>query len=217
MAASESLKSGTNTSITMPGFNLRTCSMVLRKCSAPPSARSSRATAVMTTCFNRIRRVASATRAGSSASSANGFAVETAQNPQARVQRSPAIMKVAVPLLQHSQWFGHLALSQTVCSFNSSSNARVCEKVSDVGSLMRSHSGKRGRGLSSAGLIAGISFFQFVPEGRELIRPEVSEDFPVHIDHRREFLTGQSDHLVESGFVSDDIHLFVFDAPFVEP
>src|SRR6266849_4181611 len=60
------------------------------------------------------QRVAEATRWGSSASSAYGLAVDTAQKPQARVQRSPAIMKVAVPLLQHSQWFGHLALSQTV-------------------------------------------------------------------------------------------------------
>ena len=58
-------------------------------------------------------------------------------------------MKVAVPLLQHSQWFGHLALSQTVCSFNSSSRLRVCAKVSEVGSLMRSHSGRRGRGFGS--------------------------------------------------------------------
>ena len=33
----------------------------------------------------------------------------TAQKPQARVQRSPAIMKVAVPWLQHSQRFGHCA------------------------------------------------------------------------------------------------------------
>ena len=73
----------------------------------------------------------------------NGFAVETAQKPQARVQRSPAIMKVAVPLLQHSQWFGHLALSQTVWSFNSSSKPRVRAKLSEVGNLMRSHSGKR--------------------------------------------------------------------------
>src|SRR5437667_367372 len=40
---------------------------------------------------------ASATRCGSSSSKANGFAVVTAQNPQARVQRSPAIMNVAVP------------------------------------------------------------------------------------------------------------------------
>ena len=38
-----------------------------------------------------------------SLASAKGLAVDTAQKPQARVQRSPAIMKVAVPLLQHSQ------------------------------------------------------------------------------------------------------------------
>ena len=47
--------------------------------------------------------MASATRAGSSASSGKGLAVVTAQKPQARVQRSPPIMKVAVPLPQHSQ------------------------------------------------------------------------------------------------------------------
>ena len=43
------------------------------------------------------------------------FGGVTAQNPQARVQRSPAIIIVAVPWLQHSQRFGHCALSQTVC------------------------------------------------------------------------------------------------------
>jgi hypothetical protein len=73
------------------------------------------------------------------------LAVVTAQNPQARVQRSPPIMNVAVPLLQHSQWFGHFALSQTVWSFSSSSRLRVRAKLSEVGSLMRSQSGKRGR------------------------------------------------------------------------
>src|SRR5512141_2025433 len=96
-----------------------------------------------------MRWVASATRAGSSNSSGKGFAVVTAQKAQARVQRSPAIMNVAVPLLQHSQWLGHFALSQTVCSFNSPSNDRVCEKVSDVGSRIRSQSGRRGRDLGS--------------------------------------------------------------------
>jgi hypothetical protein len=74
----------------------------LPKCSAPPSE-IVRATAVMTTCLRRIRWVASATRAGSSASRGSGLAVDTAQKWQARVQLSPAIMKVAVPLLQHSQ------------------------------------------------------------------------------------------------------------------
>jgi hypothetical protein len=77
------------------------------------------------------------------------LAVLTAQKPQARVQRSPAIMNVAVPLLQHSQWFGHLALSQTVCSFSSSSRLRVRVKLSDVGSWKRSQSGRRGRGFNS--------------------------------------------------------------------
>src|SRR4051812_6540138 len=56
-------------------------------------------------------------------------------------------MKVAVPLLQHSQWLGHLALSQTVCSFSSSSSARVFPNEEDVGNFSRSHSGSRGRKL----------------------------------------------------------------------
>src|ERR1700737_3880108 len=96
---------------------------------APPSFKSSRATAVITTCFNFIRMTASATRCGSSSSNANGFAVVTAQNPHARVQRSPAIMNVAVPWLQHSQRFGHCALSQTVCSRRSEMSALVEKKT----------------------------------------------------------------------------------------
>src|SRR3954462_7931512 len=114
----------------------------------------------MTTCFTFLRRTASATRCGSSASRAKGLAVVTAQKPQARVQRSPAIMKVAVPLLQHSQWFGHLALSQTVCRRRSSRRLRVWPKVLLVGSFRRSHSGMRGRGAVnvSAALIQGREF-----------------------------------------------------------
>src|SRR5437763_1032008 len=108
--------------------------MVRAKWSAPPSFRSSRATAVMTTCFNFIRRTASATRPGSSSSRANGFAVVTAQNPQARVQRSPAIIIVAVPWLQHSQRFGHCALSQTVCNRKSEISAFVEKKTGFDGS-----------------------------------------------------------------------------------
>src|SRR5205809_7235700 len=72
---------------------------------------------------------ASATRCGSSSSKPNGFAVVTAQNPHARVQRSPAIMNVAVPWLQHSQRFGHCALSQTVCSRRSEISALVEKKT----------------------------------------------------------------------------------------
>src|SRR5206468_3708492 len=88
----------------------------------------------MPTCFNFMRRTASATRSGSSSSSANGFAVVTAQNPQARVQRSPAIIIVAVPWLQHSQRFGHCALSQTVCSCKSEISAFVEKKTGFDGS-----------------------------------------------------------------------------------
>ncbi len=104
----ESLKSGVSTSMTMSGIQRRAPLDRLRG-NVPrrrPSGRRARRP-VMTTCRSRIRCVASATRAGSSASSANGLAVVTAQKPQARVQRSPPIMNVAVPLLQHSQWFGH--------------------------------------------------------------------------------------------------------------
>src|SRR5436853_6834684 len=76
-----------------------------------------------------MRRTASATRCGSSPSSADGFAVVTAQNPHARVHRSPAIIMVAVPWLQHSQRFGHCALSQTVCSPKSAISALVEKKI----------------------------------------------------------------------------------------
>src|SRR3954470_23325542 len=105
----------------------------------------------MTTCLRAIRRVASATRSGSSFSNGKGLAVVTAQKPQARVQRSPAIMKVAVPLLQHSQRFGHCALSQTVCSFRSEISALVEKKTGLLGRRTLIHSGLRS--LCSAGSI----------------------------------------------------------------
>src|SRR5476651_1182524 len=95
----------------------------------------------MTTCFKPIRRTASATRCGSSSSSANGFAVVTAQNPQARVQRSPAIIIVAVPWLQHSQRFGHCALSHTVCKRKSEMSALVEKKTGFEGRRTLIHGG----------------------------------------------------------------------------
>src|SRR5438128_98125 len=88
-----------------------------------------------------MRRTASATRCGSSSSSAKGFAVVTAQKPQARVQRSPAIIMVAVPWLQHSQRFGHCALSQTVCSRRSEMSALVEKKTGLDGSRTLIHGG----------------------------------------------------------------------------
>src|SRR5580692_10684522 len=95
----------------------------------------------MTTCFNFIRRIASATRAGSSESKTKGFAVETAQKPQARVHLSPAIINVAVPWLQHSQRFGHWADSQTVCNRRSEISALVEKKMGLEGSRTLIHSG----------------------------------------------------------------------------
>src|SRR6266478_7419714 len=95
----------------------------------------------MTTCFSRIRRTASATRAGSSVSKANGFAVETAQKPHARVQRSPAIMKVAVPWLQHSHLLGHCADSHTVCRRRSEMRALVEKNTGLEGRRTLIHAG----------------------------------------------------------------------------
>src|SRR5204862_3147845 len=80
-------------------------------------------------CFCLLRILASAAPCVSSSSNASAFAVVTAQNPHARVQRSPAIMNVAVPWLQHSQRFGHCALSQTVCSRRSEISALVEKKT----------------------------------------------------------------------------------------
>ena len=59
----------------------------------------------------------SATLNGSSSSRSEGFPVLTSQKPQALVQVSPMIIKVAVPIDQHSYIFGHEASSQTVFSF----------------------------------------------------------------------------------------------------
>src|SRR5205814_6757758 len=82
-----------------------------------------------------------ATRCGSSSSSAKGFAVVTAQKPQARVHRSPAIIIVAVPWLQHSQRFGHCALSQTVWRRRSEIRALVEKKTGFEGSRTLIHGG----------------------------------------------------------------------------
>ena len=96
---------GSRRSATRPASNglaARIACTVSAKMRAPPSARSSRATQVTTACASRIVRTASATRRGSSSSTGNGLRVSTRQNPHARVQRSPRIMKVAVRSAQHS-------------------------------------------------------------------------------------------------------------------
>ena len=89
--------------------------MQAAKTAAPPSRWSSRFTEVMTAWRSPMRATASATRAGSSGSGGRrGSPVFTAQKPQARVQTSPRIMKVAVPRFQHSPMLGQRASSHTV-------------------------------------------------------------------------------------------------------
>jgi hypothetical protein len=68
-----------------------------------------------------------------------------AQNPQARVHFSPAIMKVAVPWFQHSQRFGHCASSQTVTSFKSPIRFLVVPNSGRWAKRTFSHSGLRCR------------------------------------------------------------------------
>src|SRR5688572_23357180 len=177
-----------------------------------------------------MRRVASATRCGSSTSSASGLAVLTAQKPHALVQRSPAIMNVAVPLLQHSQGFGHLALSHTVCRRKPSSRLRVWPKVSVVGSLRRSHSGMRGRGLGAI-KVGSTALMKFVslrscsarlkslllPPHFKLVRTEVGEDLAIHVNHRRLGLTRKREHLLPRSSILDDIQCLVGDTMSIEP
>jgi hypothetical protein len=50
-------------------------------------------------------------------------------------------MKVAVPWLQHSQRFGHCALSQTVCNRKSEISALVEKKTGFDGSRTLIHGG----------------------------------------------------------------------------
>ena len=73
------------------------------------------AVVVQQVCFKFISRMLSATFAGSFGSNGSGLPVNVLQKRQERVQISPAIIKVAVPLLQHSPIFGHFPLVQIVC------------------------------------------------------------------------------------------------------
>ncbi len=107
----------------VPGFSRRIWRIVSATICAPPSARSSRATMVTTTCLRLMSFVASATRRGSSQSVIGGRPVSIAQKPQFRVQTLPRIMKVAVPSAQHSPMFGQRASSQTVLR---DSSRRTC-------------------------------------------------------------------------------------------
>ena len=137
------LQSGISTSTATPGVCARIASIVATNALAPPSSRSSRATAVTTACAMPMRRTASATRCGSPGSSATGWLVSTRQKPHARVHDVPLIMKVAVPSAQHSDRFGQPASSQTVVSPSSRIVWRSPRTLRSCFTCARSHSGLR--------------------------------------------------------------------------
>jgi len=62
-----------------------------------------------------------------------------------------------------------------------------------------------------------ICGFKLLPKLRQFFRTEVGEDLAVHINHRRERLTGQRDHLGHGLAVGDNVERLVFDAALVEP
>src|SRR5699024_10647378 len=118
-------------SIAHPGFFLRIARTVSANTAAPPSFKSSRATAVTTACLSPIMATESATLSGSPQSSSFGSPVLTAQNRHPRVHVSPKIINVAVfRSLQHSCILGHLASSQTV--FNPFSRISFLSLVYDL-------------------------------------------------------------------------------------
>ena len=109
-------KSGVRISTVASGAAARMARTTSAKWAPPPSARSSRSTEVITTCFRPILATASATRAGSVGSRGLGLPVVTLQKAQARVQISPMIIMVAWFCDQHSPILGQAASSQTVTS-----------------------------------------------------------------------------------------------------
>jgi hypothetical protein len=69
----------------------------------------------------------------------------------------------------------------------------------------------------SAVLSRLLSGRNLLPKHGQLVRPEIGEDFPIHLNHRRERLTGQANHFVECLRIGTDINGFVGDAPLREP
>src|SRR5690625_1875842 len=100
--------SGINVSIVVSGHFSLTALTVWYHISAPRSLSSSRLTEVMTACFTCMRKIASATRLGSSSSYSRGRPVLTAQHEQDRVHTYSSIIKVAIPAPQHSPILGQL-------------------------------------------------------------------------------------------------------------
>jgi hypothetical protein len=80
---------------------------------------------------------------GSEESNGIGFPDFVAQNLQVRVHTSPIIIKVAVPLLQHSHWLGHLPLLQMVCNWFSEITLFTKAKFPELLILIFNQSGLR--------------------------------------------------------------------------
>ena len=117
------------------------------KCCAPPSRRSSRSTLVITTYVSlSAAMVSREVGAAPPRRAASGRPCATSQNGQRRVQMSPRIMKVAVPLPKHSPMFGQEASSHTVCSF--------CSRRMRLISWKRESGSRRARGSSPASAAA---------------------------------------------------------------
>ena len=148
-------KSGVSTSMVVPGARARMARITWAKCSAPPSARSSRSTEVMTTCARPSFATASAICAGSCGSSAPGRPVFTLQKAQARVQVSPMIMKVACLFSQHSPILGQPASSHTVTRPFSRTMRCVSAHFGEPGALTRIQSGLRRTGWSGRCAFSG--------------------------------------------------------------
>ena len=117
--------------------------MVCTQCAAPKSGKSSRSTEVITAWDSFISEIDSATWSGSCGSNGWGFPVSVLQNLQARVHTSPPIIKVAVPLPQHSPILGHRPLLQIVCRRWDSTIFFVSVYRSLAPILILSHSGLR--------------------------------------------------------------------------
>ena len=58
---------------------------------------------------------------------------------------------------------------------------------------------------------------QAFPKRGQLARPEVRQDFAIHVNHRRGCLAGEPIHLFVSFLVGDDIQNFILDAVLIEP
>ena len=137
----------------VPGAAARMAVITAAMCAAPPSARSSRSTEVMTTWRSPSAATASATRDGSVASSASGWPVRTLQKAQARVHTSPMIIMVAWRWDQHSPMLGQAASSHTVTRPWLRMSARVSWYTGWVGARTRIQSG-----LRSAGVLGRLAF-----------------------------------------------------------